>query len=140
MNFELGHDPEKNVIINFVNFKFSDFINSHPQKSPKGPEWSKWVFLHTIPPQLVNIGHLRLYLYTCPTLRISESSIQKLKIWDSVTFKNCSKFWMESFETSTHHCEKTVGRSWILIFASERGPLDLGWSVLCCIIYFMKVY
>ena len=54
----VGVNPEKNFIINFLNFKISKFIFSNLQKSLKDPEWPKWVFWHTLSPQLVNIGHL----------------------------------------------------------------------------------
>ena len=55
---------------------------------------------------------------------------QKLKIWGPVTFRKCSKFWVQSFETLTHNCEKTVGRIKILTGASERSPRDLWRMVL----------
>ena len=55
---------------------------------------------------------------------------QKLKIWGPVTFRKCSKFWVQSFETLTHNCEKTVGRIKILTGASERRPRDLWRMVL----------
>ena len=57
-----------NFITIFVNFKFSEVIFSRPQKSQSDPEWLKWVFLHWLSPQLVDICHLWLYLYACCTL------------------------------------------------------------------------
>ena len=63
-----GVNPQINFIIHFLNFKISKLIFSSLEKSLKDPEQPKWVFLQALSPQLVKIGHLSHYLYTCPTL------------------------------------------------------------------------
>ena len=68
-------------------------------------------------------------IWTRPS-EFTSKIIQKSKIWGLVTFKKYSKFSIESYETFTHDCEKTVICIKILTSASEREPRDLGGSVL----------
>ena len=42
-----------------------------------------------------------------------------------MTFKKCPKISVQSFETLTNNCGKTVGRFKILTDASEKGTRDL---------------
>ena len=78
---------------------------------------------------LRNLKSLNWRIWTRPSESTSKM-VQKPKIWGLVTFKKCSKFWVQSFETLTHNCEKTVVRIKILTSASERGPRDLLLMVL----------
>ena len=77
---------------------------------------------------LRNLKSLNWRIWTRPSESTSKM-VQKPKIWGLVTFKKCSKFWVQSFETLTHNCGKNIGRSWILTSASERGPRDV-WRVV----------
>ena len=72
---------------------------------------------------------LNFGIWTWPSESTSKMS-QESKIWDPVTFKKCSKFWIQSFDTLTHNCEKPVRSTLILTGASKRGPRDVLRKVL----------
>ena len=78
---------------------------------------------------LWNLKSLNFEIWIKPSESASKMS-QKPKIWGPVTFKKCSKFSIQSFETLTHNCGKTVNRIKILTCAYERGPRDLWRMVL----------
>ena len=99
-------------IIIFVNFKFSEVIFSRPQKSQSGPEWSKWIFLHQLSPQLVDICHLWLYLYTCCTLNLPNvETIISLSI-----FENLKTHFVELVRTYTIDTYKLIFQSLVISF------------------------
>ena len=65
--------------------KFRSWFSRAKKRVWKTQSSPKWVFLHTLSPHLVKIGHLSHYLYTCPTLTLGQSLEKFRKFFCAIT-------------------------------------------------------